>query len=210
MYKCEYCEKAFKLKRKNSIGRFCSSICNRKVLRKNQIKKKQEFLAIESDDDRLKRLRSRYEKYLIKKDGCWDWSATKSSGYGVMMFDGKPMKAHRISWELYYGKIPEKMFILHKCDVRECSNPEHLFLGDNKINMQDMAQKGRAGVRFGTNHKHAKLNEYMIIEIKKRLKIGVTASKIAKDYKVNSNTIYSIKKGKTWSWVKVDDLNDLS
>lgn len=78
--------------------------------------------------------------------GCWLWtSSVHQDGYGIMRDKGKMRLAHRISWELHKGAIPHGMCILHKCDVRCCVNPDHLFLGSLKDNAVDMAQKGRVG-----------------------------------------------------------------
>ena len=78
--------------------------------------------------------------------GCWLWlGAIGAGGYGVA---GKPRMrlpraAHRRSWHLFHGPIPDGMHVLHKCDVRSCVNPEHLFLGTHQDNMADRDKKGR-------------------------------------------------------------------
>lgn len=76
---------------------------------------------------------------------CWEWQARVGNhGYGeIMMPSGKKL-AHRVVWEMEYGEIPDGMLVLHTCDNRRCVRPEHLWLGTNLQNMQDMARKGRA------------------------------------------------------------------
>lgn len=75
--------------------------------------------------------------------GCWLWFGAEGSGYGRVGFKGNLLLTHRVSWELTNGPIPDGLWVLHKCDVRCCVNPDHLFLGTPKDNMQDKLRKGR-------------------------------------------------------------------
>ena len=81
--------------------------------------------------------------------GCWLWGASlDGKGYGQFQMGTKNkqklVRAHRVSWELEREPIPDGLHVLHKCDIRPCVNPDHLFLGTQKDNLVDMAQKGRA------------------------------------------------------------------
>lgn len=88
----------------------------------------------------------RFNKYVIKKENeCWLWIGAKvSKGYGYLSYNKKNHGAHRISWLIHQGEIPKKLSVLHKCDNPPCTNPDHLFLGNQDINMIDMHNKGRA------------------------------------------------------------------
>lgn len=91
----------------------------------------------------------RLERFQIKSEyGCWSWSGSKDGkGYGAISNRNgsgfSPEKAHRVSYEKEFGEIPDDINICHKCDNPECTNPEHLFKGTQRDNMQDCSSKGR-------------------------------------------------------------------
>lgn len=75
---------------------------------------------------------------------CWEWKKAKTAhGYGAISVAGNQCAVHRVSFELFNGKIPEGIFVLHSCDNPSCWNPTHLFLGTQQDNMNDMKRKGR-------------------------------------------------------------------
>ncbi|MCE5211838.1 MAG: HNH endonuclease [Deltaproteobacteria bacterium] len=85
-----------------------------------------------------------FEKFVIKKDGCWGWTGTKSTnGYPQIRHNKKIIHGNRVSYELHHGEIPRGLDVLHKCDNPECTNPDHLFLGSHLDNMHDAILKGR-------------------------------------------------------------------
>ena len=89
-------------------------------------------------------LKQRFYNSVIVKDGCWDWSKKiNSNGYTALFFDGKWMTGNRASWILHISSILPGMHVLHKCDNRKCTNPDHLFLGSNSENVADKVSKGR-------------------------------------------------------------------
>lgn len=82
--------------------------------------------------------------------GCWFWiKSLNNKGYGYSRKTSSgSLLAHRASYEIFIGEIPEKMCVLHRCDNPSCVNPDHLFLGTMKQNTTDMTLKGRDGGRF--------------------------------------------------------------
>jgi hypothetical protein len=85
-----------------------------------------------------------WAKVSQSEDGCWEWTASiATSGYGQIRAAGKPRYAHRVSWELHNGEIPDGRWVLHTCDNRRCVRPDHLYLGSAKDNAADTHQRGR-------------------------------------------------------------------
>ena len=77
-------------------------------------------------------------------DGCWLWQgSTDTDGYGRIAYKGKTHKAHRLSWQIHKGQIPDGMDVCHTCDNPPCVNPDHLWLGTDADNMRDRDQKKR-------------------------------------------------------------------
>jgi hypothetical protein len=91
-------------------------------------------------------------RYKIDEEtGCWIWSGSKKggNGYGRVSYEGEYIGAHRGSYIAHVGVIPEGMLVLHRCDNRLCVNPEHLFIGTQSDNIQDMLKKGRGRYQRG-------------------------------------------------------------
>ncbi len=89
--------------------------------------------------------RARFWTKVRKSDGCWEWTGSGNGiqGYGQVRIAGKCIQAHRRSWEMEFGPIPDGLFVLHRCDNRPCVRPSHLFLGTLSDNMHDCSRKGR-------------------------------------------------------------------
>lgn len=86
----------------------------------------------------------RFWAQVKRTSACWLWMGQRNhKGYGRLYVNGQNVLAHRLSWQMHRGPIPEGKLICHHCDVPGCVNPEHLFVGTYSDNMLDCARKGR-------------------------------------------------------------------
>lgn len=138
----------------------------------------------------------------IPFSGCWIFmGAINNFGYGIVGAGtrGQPNdRAHRIVYRHYKGEIPSGMFVCHTCDIPSCCNPDHLFIGTNQDNVDDMIRKKRNSKPpqnlhlIGSAHPSAKLNEDQVIEIRNLYKQGIDQKTLAEKYKVVRQTISKI------------------
>lgn len=136
---------------------------------------------------------------------CWIWTGdTTAQGYGRFYDGEKQVAAHRLSWEIHFGPIPDGQFVCHHCDNPPCIRPDHLFLGDHSANFRDAARKGRNAAQrrpelhAGERNGNAKLRWKDATEIRRRYAHGASRSRLAREFGVAYSTIDSIIKGRTW------------
>ena len=129
--------------------------------------------------------------------GCWLWlGAGDQDGYGSFNPRGERWRAHRYSWTVHNGPIPQGMLVCHVCDVTACVNPSHLFLGDEATNAADMVRKKRS--RTGTRNHASKVTEQQIPAIRADARPYPI---IASEYGVTAQAICYIKQRRTWRHV---------
>lgn len=136
------------------------------------------------------------------ENGCWVWTGSMSGPQ-----KDRPTtrfgKAYRTMWELTNGPIPTGMLVCHKCDNPPCINPDHLFLGTHKYNMQDCVKKGRLcppPVYRGESNFKAKLTRDDVIEIRKR-DSSFSRKQLADEFGVSTVMIRYIQRRQSWSWL---------
>lgn len=128
---------------------------------------------------------------------CWNWTgACNKWGYGQFGFNKKVVGAHRVSYELANGAIPEKMFILHSCDNRKCVNPAHLRTGTQTENIQEAVAKRR--IKHGEDHCRALLLVEDILLIRKMYESGVTQKVLGERFDTDPTNIWKIVNRKSW------------
>jgi hypothetical protein len=149
----------------------------------------------------------RFWEKVAKGEGCWNWTGyRKDKGYGTIHnSDGetkRPVLAHRLSWEIANGPIPDGICVLHRCDNPACVRLDHLFLGTKADNNADMKAKGRASGNpaCGEDAVWAKMTEAQVREM--RDKYGSMhrppVSKISADYRIHKMTVWNILTRRTW------------
>lgn len=148
------------------------------------------------------------ERFLAKvspepNTGCWLWTGyLEADGYGLMQVGKKKVvRAHRFSWIALRGEIPPGMAVCHKCDVRSCVNPDHLFLGTQADNMADASRKGRWNNWSGGRRI---LTTEQVRTIRKMLfRKELTHASIAVKFGVSLGAISKIRSGTTWRHVQL-------
>lgn len=135
---------------------------------------------------------------------CWVWTASLfGNGYGQIGLGHSKqgnMPAHRASWEIHNGPIEGGLFVLHRCDNQLCVNPDHLFLGTQVENLEDMTRKGRRrwGDFRGEGHGQAKMTEALVYEIRSRFAGGERICDLAREYGLQHGGLSAIVHRRSW------------
>lgn len=139
-------------------------------------------------------------------DGCWLWIAhTDRAGYGRIWQNNIMSHAHRVSWELCNGPIPNRLHVLHQCDNPPCVNPDHLALGTHADNMRESAERYRRYNQSGENNVNTTLTEDQVREMRRRYAAGgINRQRLANEYGVSHHTASGIVSGKSWRYVPLD------
>ncbi len=137
---------------------------------------------------------------------CWIWTGGLDGyGYGRMQVGGRAgitLRAHRASYEIHHGEIPEGMCVLHKCDERRCLNPGHLRLGTRPDNTRDMMAKGRHRCGFGERSGRSRLTEADVLSIRAQYETGgVTQWELSRRFNTARSNISAVVTGATWRHV---------
>lgn len=126
--------------------------------------------------------------------GCWEW---KSKQYGTIWFRGRFWSAHRAAHRIFLGEIPEGMHVCHRCDNKRCINPEHLYPGTRKQNMQDAVARNR--LPRGERHYRATLNDMQVRVIRRLDKHGYGSQReIGRLFSVSSPAVSAIVRRVNW------------
>ncbi|WP_105133474.1 HNH endonuclease signature motif containing protein [Burkholderia sp. BE12] len=136
----------------------------------------------------------------IPESGCLIWmGAITPRGYGEITLGGRAQRAHRIAYQIAHGPIPPGMQVLHRCDVRCCVAPGHLFLGKEIDNVRDMIEKGRRASTAGARNGAAKLTDDQVRAIRSDLRAQTA---VAEAFGIHQSLVSLIRARKRWAHVE--------
>jgi hypothetical protein len=123
-------------------------------------------------------------------EGCWEWQGSlNKTGYGITQIDNRKVLVHRAVYAAIYDDFDPLLFVLHHCDNPPCFRPDHLFLGTQADNMQDMSAKGRGSRRW------LKVTDAQVEEIRRRWLAGESSQEIAARFRLNRDYVGAIIRG---------------
>ena len=149
----------------------------------------------------------RFESWFVRgaPDQCWLWLGRPNhDGYGVFYLKGKYLRSHRVAWTVFVGQVPDGMLVCHSCDVPNCVNPGHLWIGTAADNNRDRAKKGRSHIH--SSHKYRKMQRKQA-RTRRQLSdndvLAIRASNesdtaLSNQYKISRRAIWAIRNRKTY------------
>jgi hypothetical protein len=167
-------------------GRFCSMRC------------------VYADLSGPARAVDRFWSRVDRTETCWLYRpAVRSNGYGAVKYQGRTLRASHLSWTLHHGPVPDRLWVLHRCDTPPCVNPDHLFLGNRSDNMRDAAAKGRLDQQLNPLRRRAARSPFTPDDVRSvRSRYaggGITMEQLGSEFGVTKHAIWRIVHRLNWS-----------
>ncbi len=187
-------------------GRTCSRKCGGVIRRGQRLTIEERFWRYVNKDGPI-------PSSCPERGPCWVWTGARNGHtqwqYGVLgktSCTDSASLAHRVSWELHVGPIPEGKLVCHRCDNPPCVNPAHLFIGGYIENAEDMMSKGRHpfcgdGHQHGEKNKHSVLTDDIVREIRRRRDAGQKRRQVADELFINWTTLSYVWYNRSWKHV---------
>lgn len=159
-------------------------------------------MALEVTEELNRKFDERY--VIVSETGCWIWTGAvtnhQTHTYGNLpVRKSKNHKAHRYAAARFLKKnLHRNDFVCHTCDVPECVNPDHLYVGSAKTNAHDREKRSRNTYLRGEQHNMCKLTEEQVIEI---FTLAGSHKQIAEKFGISRPTVTAIKNGRLWNHV---------
>lgn len=139
------------------------------------------------------------------KNDCWEYASHRAGPYRQNLVHGKMLLAHRYSYELHFGPIPDGVYVCHHCDNPKCVRPDHLFVGTPQDNQDDAIRKRRTSA--GSKNSQARLSEDDIKQVFVMRRNGMLQKEIAVHFGTGSHYIGAILNGKVWSCLGIQAIS---
>lgn len=143
------------------------------------------------------------ENYIpVTETGCWLWLGNVlKTGYGHVWYENKTRRVHKVVYELTKGEVPNGLYVCHKCDIRSCVNPAHLYAGTPQNNMDDRSARGRQSRFPGESHPMAKLNNEQVLQIREMAADKIPDRIIATEFGISWISVYYIRTKRLWKHI---------
>ncbi|MBU8770315.1 HNH endonuclease [Cytobacillus oceanisediminis] len=177
--------------------------CSKQIEVKGYCKTHERKLRLYGDPNTPNYPKKKKIEFSVSEDGCYINTSHKRNrnGYPAYSDKGTTKPMSRFIYEQMYGEIPMGLVVRHTCDNRECINPEHLILGTQKDNMNDMMSKNRNNQPRGEKSGKSKLTEEQVRQIRRLLDKGVDTKEIARKFNIHFGYVTYIRTRKVWKHV---------
>jgi len=137
-----------------------------------------------------------------QEENCWLCkTAVRKDGYSSLKIDGKEVLAHRLSYQIFKGLIPSDKLVCHKCDVRNCVNPDHLYLGNDSTNALDRQRRNKSTCQTGEKNHRSFLTNQHILDIRKMCEKGFSSEYLCKVFNLKYSHFTRIKNRQIWAHI---------